>query len=163
MLFILENRGVFDFFLPFLLVFALVYGILNYIDAFKRTRGVNVIIALVIGLMATRFPFFNNFYSELFPRLGIGVIILLSILILFGFFKKNDNRSNIIPWTLLGVGAIILISILYQSFSHLGWIWGGGMWDSEIVEWVILASLLLVVLIVIITGNSREGGSEKNG
>ena len=68
--------------LPFLLVFAVVFGILIQMNIFGKNRGINVIIALVIGFLAVRSPFFTQFYSEIFPRLGVGIVILLSILIL---------------------------------------------------------------------------------
>lgn len=146
----LESYGIFDFLLPFLLVFAFVFAILNYTALFSKNRGVSVIIAFVIGLMSVRFKFFTDFYSELFPRLGIGVTVLLAILILVGLFTTQFTKKRVLPWIFLGVGAVIIISILYQTFDRLGWI--AGLAGSEIVGWIIIATLFLVILIVIVVG-----------
>ena len=81
-LFQLESIGVFEFLLPFLLIFAAVYGVLISLGIFGKRPGINVIIAFAIGLLAIRFPLFTQFYQELFPRLGIGITILLMLLIL---------------------------------------------------------------------------------
>ena len=73
-----EFLGVFDFILPFLLVFAIVYGILASTQILGDNKGIAIIIAVVIGLMSLRYQFFfSSFLSEIFPRLGIGLTIMV--------------------------------------------------------------------------------------
>ena len=67
-----ENLGVFDFMLPFLLIFALIFGILSKLDLFgDKSKQVNAIVAFSVGLMAMRFDIVPLFFSDIFPRLGI--------------------------------------------------------------------------------------------
>ncbi|MEK6843958.1 MAG: hypothetical protein AABX83_00880 [Nanoarchaeota archaeon] len=153
-LYLLESYGIFDVVLPFLLIFAFVFAILNYTSLFGKNKGVSVIIAFVIGLMATRFKVFTDFYSELFPRLGIGVTILLAILILVGLFTTQFSKKKILPWIFLGVGAVIIIVILYQTFDRLGWVYGSI--GSDIAGWIIIATLFLVILITVIVSTAPE-------
>ena len=46
----LENAGFYSYILPFLLIFALVYGILIRLDLFASNKPVTAIIAVSVGL-----------------------------------------------------------------------------------------------------------------
>src|SRR3989344_436567 len=87
-----EYMGVFDYILPFLLVFAVVFGILSSTKFLGKNNAVYVIIAIVIGLLALRWQFFfSTFLAEIFPRLGIGLAVILTLLILVGMFIAEDE------------------------------------------------------------------------
>ncbi len=148
-----ESYGVFDYALPFLLIFAVVFGILSFMKIFGNNKGVNVIIALVVGFMAIRFGWFNQFYAELFPRLGIGVVTLLAVLILVGLFIPEDERRYW-GWGLAGIAVIIGIIVIYQTFLNLGWgIYGFG---GEAVGWIILGVLFLAIIIAVATSGGGD-------
>lgn len=151
-----EYLGVFDFILPFLLVFAVVFGILNATRFMGDSKGVYVIVALVVGLMSLRFQdFFTGFLTQLFPRLGIGLAILLTVMILMGLFIAKDEQRYW-GWGLAAISLIIAIVIIYQSFEGLGYFWGG--YSSDFVGFIILAVLLVGVIIAVATSG---GGKEK--
>jgi hypothetical protein len=152
-----DYLGVFDFLLPFLLVFAIVYGILSSTKFFGTNRGVYVIIAVVIGLLALRYQFFfSSFLSELFPRLGIGISILLALLILVGMFIAEDE-TRYWGWGLAAIGVIIAIVVVYQSFNVLGYGIVGGI-GSDFVGFILLGVLLIGVIIAV----AASGGDKKN-
>lgn len=159
LLYQLEGVGVFDFLLPFLLVFAIVFGILASIGIFGRNKGINVIIALVVALLAIRFPFFTQFYSEIFPRVGIGVTLLLAVLILVGLFV-NEGDTRYWRWGLSALGGVIAIVIGYQTFQNLGWT-GYGYFSDNSVAWIIFAILLIGVIIAV--ANASSGGRNSGG
>ena len=146
-----EQAGFFSYLLPFLLLFAIVYGILNQIKLFKENKSINGIIALAVGLMALQFPMVSQFFSEIFPRLGIGLIILLAVLILVGMFV--DPEKGAIGYTFLGLGAIILIVVLVKTAGSLGW--SSGYWWQQ--NWPMVAGIVLILIIIgIIVGGSKE-------
>ena len=116
----LETLGFFDFVLPFLLVFATIFGILSFTKVFKDQKAVNIIVAIILGLLSIRLPFFSMFLTELSPRLGLGLVILLSLLILIGMFIPKGYH-DIISWILLAVGAITFVIILLQSADVLNY------------------------------------------
>jgi len=78
----MEQAGFFAYILPFLLIFALVFGILTKTQIFKNNKAINGIIALVVGLLSLQFDFVPIFFSEIFPRMGVGLAIILALLIL---------------------------------------------------------------------------------
>lgn len=156
-----ENMGVFDFALPFLLVFVIVYGILTSTKFLGDNNGVYIIVALVIGLMSLRYDyFFSAFLSELFPRLGVGLAILLTVLILVGLFI--GDKDNYWRYILIAIGAIIAIVVVWQSAGALGYDWTG-TYGGESVGWVLFGVLMIgAIIAVVISGNPRGGSSDNN-
>jgi hypothetical protein len=115
-LFSLEQMGVFSYLLPFLLIFALVYGILSKTNILGNSKGINVVLALAIGLMALQFNFVSYFFSEIFPRLGVGLAILLVIVVLLSAFVDLQAHPQI-KWVFGIVGALITLIIVFQSLG----------------------------------------------
>ena len=152
----LEAVGVYDYLLPFLLIFAVVYGILSYMKIFGNNKGISVIVAFVIGLLAinTRWGFdFGQFYTQIFPRLGIGITVILAVMILVGMFIPEDDRRYW-AWGLSALGGLIAIIILYKSFAFLGWDvtgYGGGY----AVGWI-AGAILIIGLIIAIASSGQE-------
>ena len=119
----LEQADFFSLVLPFLLVFALVYGILTKIKIFEGSRAVNGIIALVVGLMSLQFGYVSQIFPELFSRTGVGLAILLVVIILGGMFLPKVGWAN---YTLLGIGGVVIVVVLVQTAGVVGW--GAGSW-----------------------------------
>ena len=71
------DYGVFAYALPFLLIFAIVFGILSKTDILGKNKGVQATIALAVGLLSLQFDYVTNFYATIFPYAGIGISILL--------------------------------------------------------------------------------------
>ena len=146
----LADRGFFSYLLPFLLIFAIVYGILTKIRIFKDSKAINAIIAFVVGLMALQFDFVHSFFSEIFPRFGVTLAILLIILILVGLFLNPESKA--IDYVLMCVGALMLIIILIQTAGVLGWETGYWWYDN----WPYVAGIVFVlVMIAVIVGVSN--------
>lgn len=152
----LENLGFFDIVLPFLLAFAVVYGVLTYMKIFGEDKAVHVVIAVVIGLLAIRFPFYSAFLSEISPRLGVGLTILLAILLLVGLFAQDKGRSAIM-WILFALGGIIFLVILVQTGDALGFI-GAGYFSQEAIGWLVMVAILIGIIVVVVSGKSSQPG-----
>jgi len=147
-----EQLGFFSYLLPFLLIFALIFGILTQVKLFKENKAINAIIALVVGLMALQFDFVPRFFSEIFPRVGIGLAIILVILILAGLFIDPDKPG--IMYTLLGVGVVIVAIVLIKTAGALGW--STGTWWQESWPTIIGIILFLVIIAVIVGASSKK-------
>jgi len=154
-----ENLGVFDFILPFLLIFAVVFGILNTTNILGHNKGVSVIIAFVIGLMSIRYQyFFSSFLAELFPRLGVGIAVLITLLILVGLFIGKEEQRY---WYygLGAIGFVIAIIVLSQTGERLGWLWTS---STDNVGFIILA-VLIIGIIIAVASSSKDDDSGKDG
>jgi len=150
-----EQAGFFSYLLPFLLIFALVFGILTRVNIFKDNKVVNGIIALAVALMALQFSFVPEFFAQIFPRLGIGLAIILGIMIIVGLFAPKD--SPVVNYVLLGIGVITIGAIIIQSAGAVGW--QSGQWWQE--NWqIIIGAIILFILVSVIIGS---GSKDKKG
>lgn len=152
-----ELAGVFDFLLPFLLIFAVVFGILTTTNILGKNKGVHVIIAFVIGLLALRLDFVPRFFAEVFPRLGVGLAVILSLVILIGLFVPQDSMR----YWLYGLGAVafaIAVVVISQSFQGYGWFSSG--FDGDYVGWIVGG--ILIIGLIIAVANATGDDTKKD-
>jgi len=151
-----EAIGVFDFFLPFLLIFAVIFGILNSTGILSENKGVHVIVALVIALISIRFVLVTEFLNVLFANLGIGIAVLIVLLIMVGILIPNqrvDATFKIFVIVAMVISAIIAVVTLNQ------FAWFGSFWWQE--NWLNILWLLLIGLGIYLLMNSGGKGSDK--
>lgn len=141
-----ESAGIYDYVLPFLLLFAVIFGILSATSAFGKNKGVHVTVALVVALLATRLPMVRDFFREIFPRAAVGIAIILVLVILVAAFIPDTHMSG---WMIgiYSLGAIIALIVVFNSFNALNWF--GSDWWSDWGAWIIGALLIIGVIIAI--------------
>lgn len=162
----LYNGGWFHIVFPFLLVYAIVFTILNQIELFREKKPVKVIISFVFGIFSVSFPIsttcsyggssfvsgctLGDLMMMLFPKvtaLTMGILALYIIAAMLGvdlvdFLGKDAQNGNIIRYILGGI-----------SFLVIGYYFGIGMdwWSNDFRNlWLIdlLTDPLLWVIIV---------------
>jgi len=148
-----EELGLYTYLLPFLLVFALVFGLLSKTKIFKDNKAINAIIAFVVGLMSLQFELVPRFFAEIFPRMGVGLGIILVVLIFLGIFLPKQSW---VTFTLMGIAAVVVIVVLVKSAGAVGW--SGGYWWAENWKMIAGAIFLLVIISVIVGGSSEKKG-----
>jgi len=154
--------GVFSYVLPFLLIFAVVYGILSKIKLFEENNAVNAIIALAIGLISLQLDFVPSFFQQIFPRFGIGLSILLIFVILMGFFivpKDGQNVWDDYKW----IGLVVVAAVVLWALTS--WQWGGdsngiGFWFEDNF-WSLIIGILIVVAIYFMIRKEPTGKTGK--
>lgn len=147
-----EALGVFDFMLPFLLIFALIFGILSKLKLFgDKSKQINAVIALSVALMSLRFDIVPMFFSDIFPRLGIALAGVLVMLILLGLFGDSKNRGlmNLLLWGSFGVAILIIL----QSTSYFGF--GAGDLFGFIPAWLIPIVVLIILVALVVAPKDK--------
>jgi len=82
--------------LPFLLVFTLVFAILEKTKILgDERRQIDAIVALVIGLMFVAFDGPNNIIVNMVPIFGIALVVLLIFMVLLGFLYSREVLNYI--------------------------------------------------------------------
>ena len=152
-----QAAGVFSYALPFLLIFALTFGLLCRINLFtvggaegkdKPNKSINAIIALSVSLMAFQFDFVSIFFSEIFPRFGVALSIILVILILGGLFI--DTSSKWMNWILILVVFVIIGIVIFQSLESFGY--NAGYWWRNNLGTLLPYAVLIGLIIAVVAG-----------
>lgn len=146
-----EQAGVFSYLLPFLLLFALIFGILTKTNLFKD-KSINAIIALAVGLMSLQFDFVPRFFAEIFPRMGVGLAVILAVIIFLGLFTV-DNKSWS-TYVFFGIGLIVLVVVLINTAGNIGW-YQGYWWSQHWFDVTVVAVLLAVIGIIVGASNPQ--------
>src|SRR3989338_6865530 len=115
-----ESLGVFSYVLPFLLIFAIVFVVLSSLNIFKENKGVNAVISLSVALMSLQFDLVAVFFSEIFPRFGIALAIILVLVIVSGLFIDSENDKGF-RWLFAIIGIVIMAVVVFKSLSAYGW------------------------------------------
>ena len=140
------DMGVFAYVLPFLMIFAVVFGLMNKSKILGTNKGVQAVIALSVGLLSLQFDYVSNFFASIFPYFGMGLAVLLVALILMGFIT-DDSKAQ---WIWFGLGAVIFIVVLMMSISDASWIGGYGFaWNEawkSVLTLIVLAGFIALIV-----------------
>ena len=153
------DYGIFYYVLPFLLIFALVFAILQKvkITGDDQGRGINAIIALTVALLSLQFDYVPLFFSVIFPKLGMGLAVLLVALIMLGLFVDYKQYRGQM-YIFLGIGGVTAGVILLSSLSEYSW-WTGSFWGENLSAIVAGIIIIAFVAIVINSAKPHTGGS----
>ena len=153
-----NNFGGFSYIIPFMLIFAVVYAILDKSKILGDNRGLLAIVSVSLGLLSLQFDFVSGFYANIYPRLGIGLSVFLSLMIFLGFFYPQDKEgkwSGSVKWIgwLVGIGVVIWS---FSSWDQWGYYSGFGGWFSENI-WALIVFSGIVAIIIYATRKPKEG------
>ncbi len=152
------TAGVFKYVLPFLLVFALVFGILSKGGILGDNKGVHAILAATLGLLSLVGDYFPNFLEKFAPNLATGVSILLAAIILLGLFYKPEGDEKNIIWVLFAIGAIAFILIVTNTFSDSYGLTGLNIWQDYGPAIITLVILGVAIWAIVSWSKSSSGG-----
>jgi len=147
--------GVFDILLPLILIFAVVFAILEKINVFGN-RGVNLIVALVIGFFTISNPYVSGFFMYLFSNLGLGIAVLVALIVLLGV--AIEPSGNTWKWLFGIVGALLFLVVLGRSGAFTV------LFGDSSIYWLYQNSAAIIILvfvalavIAVIAGTRRAG------
>jgi len=152
---LLERLDFFRYWLPFILIFAVIFAILSKVPTFKDNKGAMLLISAAIGLLSLQFGVVPRFFQEIFPNLGIGLSVLIAALILMGAFLpggENDKYQKLF----LGIGIVIFILVVASSFSGFHFYGMGGWW----YQWgdiIVTLAIIGGAIAVIVKWNESQG------
>lgn len=151
-----EAIGGFAYIIPFLLVFAVVYGMLDSSKIFsKKSSGgekkannfVNIVIALTIALLSLQFDIVPVFFSILFPTFAIGLGVIIALLVLFTFLYKSRMEQNKKRafWVAMIIGFIIIL-VAFYNFNNYNYGGYGFGWFQENFWAIIIGGVIILII-----------------
>ena len=151
-----DAMDVFAYVIPFLLIFAVVFAILQKTKLLgDKNNAVQAIVALAVAMLSLQFDFVSTFYAEIFPRFGVGLAIFLVVILFIGFFYSDadGNPTKAMQWIgwVIGVGVIIWA---LTSWNFWAANWSVGWWIEEYF-WplIILGAVVGAIVAVVKSGN----------
>jgi hypothetical protein len=160
----LQNSGLYEIALPFLLIFTIVFAILEKTKIFGTTKdgesksNINVVVAIILGLLIVNQFEIVDRLNLFLPKVSLFIVVAIMFLILLGVFgAKIDNGFG---GLLLGVAAVVSLIIIYWALTpYTGLDFYGPSW---LEYWVYDNSgtlIFLVILGIIIWAVVKKPGS----
>lgn len=111
----LQQIGFYDVFLPFLLVFAIVFAVLEKTKIFGERGRVNLIIALVIALLLVVQRDIVNTINTFLPSVSLILVIVLAFLLVLTMVAGKEFKG--LGGSAMGVAVIAIIIALALALS----------------------------------------------
>ena len=149
--------------LPFLLVFTLIFAILEKTKILgEAKRQIDAIVAFVIGLILIAFPFPRYIVVSLMPLLAVIAVILLVFMILYGF-ASGEKEFKIPKKLTIGFGiliAIVLVIALLVLTDYWYILVENVLGGSELVTNIFFIVVIVVgIALVLCSGKKGESSS----
>lgn len=164
----LREIGFFDFFLPFILFFAIIYGALQKTQVFgEGRRDIDSIIAFVIALIASTTGWVLKGITGFLPWVGFTAIIIVCFLMLAAMVGGGDVSQLFKKPYFIAAGVIFIAVILFFGvFFTFGWdkIAGGVAGGAGISETDIALVIMLIIglgAFALIVKGGGGGGAKK--
>jgi hypothetical protein len=144
-----------------LLIFTVVYAILQKSKLLGGTKNIDAIISLVISFFAVGNPQISGFFLPLFSNVALGIIIMLSMILFAGLFLKQSYGGE---WRTVGViiGVVVFIWMLsraaniYSAYSGGEFTFLSSSWWLNNASWIILLFLIGIVILVIVSSGEKK-------
>lgn len=159
---ILDNAFFTGILLPFLLVFVVVFAILQKSKILGEGKAqMDSLVALVIGFLLIGVKQPRDIIVGLMPWMAVGVAVILVFLILYGFVAGDLSKAP--PWMkatfgilagLFTIGVVIYVTGLGGVMK--GWFSGGSgdLWPNVIIVILIVGAMIIAVV------GGKKGGSK---
>lgn len=155
----LEEAGFFSYILPFLLIFAIVFATISNMKLFGQNKGVSGVIALCVGLLALQFDIVPIFFSEIFPRVGIALSMMLAVLIILGLFIPTAKPAQkFFHYLLLGMAFIAVFIVLFQQANSSFMYDIFYFFDAQTFAWLMMGFVVIIAIIAIMQIKPKTKG-----
>ncbi len=173
---LLQDFGFFDVVLPFLLIFTIVFGMLEKTkifgtekigDSHYPKKNINAMFAFVVAFFVIAAKEIVAAIQESLPLVSFILLAIVSFLMLVGSFVSGEKEFNFIDtfkgWRLplAGVFTLAIIMIFFDSFGWLEPIYDYFSGQGNDVFIIAIFTLLVagVVYFVFDAGKAPTGGS----
>ena len=164
----LQSSGLYEIALPFLLIFTIVFAILEKTKIFGADKGgepkskINAVVSLIMGLLIVNQFEIVDRLNLFLPKVSLFIVVAIMFLILLGVFgaKVSEGFNGF----LLLIFAIISLFIIYWALTpSIGLDFIGPSW---LESWVYDNSGTLIFLVVLgiiiwaVVSKPKTGGGD---
>lgn len=151
--------------LPFLLVFVLVFAILQKTKLLggDEAKQINSLVSLAIALILVATPLPRSYIVQMMPWLAVAVVILLIFGIVYGFmFTPTDDKKALEfpPWvkqTVLWLGIVFVVLLVLNITGQMARV-TDLLGDENILSNLVIVGVVVLALWVVLR-NPTNGSS----
>ena len=150
--------------LPFLLVFTLVFAVLDKSKLLgEGKRQINAIISLVIGLIVIGFAYPTGIIVKLVPFFAVALFVLFIFMLIYGFISGKKEGD------MLNKGLKIALGIIFGLAVVVAVLWATGIWQNVIdlfinssygskilLNAVVIAIIIAAIVAVLVPGGKSS-------
>lgn len=151
----MEEFGIYDVVLPFILIFTIIFATLEKIKIFgQEGRRYNALIALSIALLFVAATNLVEAVNHYLPIIGLVLAIFLGLMLLLGIFGVEEGSKGVktMGWILAGIVSITI------GLAYLPQItWFKEFFDSlESYSGVLIVIVILIAIIVWVVKGEKK-------
>jgi hypothetical protein len=162
----LEQLGLLDAILPFILIFAVFYGVLDQVKVFANNR-INAIIALSVSLL-TVIPHILGYYppsadvvvimNRSLPEIALIALALVLVIVLTGLLTKNKFEDiNLFKENAHWIAIALVGLTIYGAIAPPTWVPGFLSIFTDPFFYTIMIILLVFGLVIwAVVGNDKK-------
>jgi|ETNmetMinimDraft_2_1059921.scaffolds.fasta_scaffold60864_2 hypothetical protein len=172
----LESFGFFDVILPFLLVFTIVFAILEKSAIFGKEKigdtmasrsSINSMVAFVIALFVVVTKEIVQSLREALPQVALILVIVVSFMMLAGSLSKGDEPFNFDDnnknWKIF-LTLTLFTSVLAVFLNSIGWLFPildyvTANWDETFIVSLIFLAIVIGIILYIVRTPKEESTS----
>jgi hypothetical protein len=154
----IANPFFYSILVPFLLVFVIVYAILEKTNILgEGKKMVNLIVSFSIAFIFIGVPAIVNITLRIIPIVSFIIILLLCLLLLFGFAGVDTQKSKLLK-IILGIvlGIALVVTILWAT-GVLGMM--SGTLGSGFLSYVVFFIIFIIVIVAVLLGGKKPSSS----
>ncbi len=167
----LVDIGFYSVFLPFILVYAIIFAILEKSKIFttgddKQSKNVNAVVAFVFGLFVVASLQAVKYIESLIVNVVVFVIFILCILIVLGLIFGEGYmdllKHKYVKWTIFAAVIITVLIVAANIFGFWDWLEDvfGDFGDSDTITGI-LVFLGIAGVLYWITSSDEKTSSTK--
>lgn len=157
----LESAGFYQVLLPFILIFTIIFAILQKVQLFGTTnsKNINVIVAVAIAFFTIRAAPVVSLINQFLPKVSAMVLVLMMFLLIMGIFGITSEGWTGWPFFLavfasvVGVGWSVFSSIPGMATQLPSWL----RLDASNKGYVVFIGVILLIYVLF----KDDGGSSR--
>lgn len=157
---ILQSDMVVQMLLPFVLVFTVIFAILQKSKILgDGKKQIDAIVSLVIGLIVVSYAKAVGIIINLMPFLAVAVVVLLVFLLIWGmvFVDEKFGVPKSVKTTvgvLAAIGVVATLAYITPVWGYLLDLFNGG--DSSIISNIIIFAVVIAAIGVVVGFSGKK-------
>jgi len=159
---LLGNEFFTNVILPFVLVFTVIFAILEKVEILGKKKDIHAIVSLIISLIVIGVPAAIGTLQKFIPIMAIILVILFAWLLVFGFAGKSvevEWSPGLKKFFMIVLGIVLLVTIAWAVGSTTGIldkINVNSILSAQITQMVLFIGAIVAVIAIAISAEEHK-------